>query len=383
MGFHSGSGHDFRVYDGANLARRGDVVVVSINHRINIFGFCNLTDHGDRYADSANVGLLDILDGLQWVRENIGRFGGDSGNVTVFGQSGGGMKVCALLAMPGAQGLFHKAIVQSGPQVRLGTQELSLKLTDGLLQELQLNAGNMSRLYEISYGDLRAAGLRVSKRPLAPWPCVDGRNVPVHPFDPAAPALSANVPLLIGTTLHEGTVQDEPLSEEQLKALLLKRYPKTADRVYDALRSVYPTATPNERLAFGTSTYRRDSVIIAKRKAALNRAPVFAYVFAWETPILSERPARATHFMDLPFVFDNTDLCRQATGGTAEARQLAARMSDAWIHFARTGNPNHGNLPLWPPYGSDRGTTMFFNNRCEVRRDNDRELLEALEQASG
>jgi para-nitrobenzyl esterase len=383
MGFHSGSGHDFRVYDGANLARRGDVVVVSINHRTNILGFCNLVEYGERYADSANVGLLDIVAALRWVRDNIGGFGGDPGNVTVFGQSGGGMKVCSLLAMPGAQGLFHKSIVQSGPQVRLGSQELSLKLTAGLLQELQLNRNTLSRLHEIDFRDLRAAALRASRRPLAPWPCVDGRNVPAHPFDPLAPALSAGIPLLIGTTLHDGTVLDEPLSEELLKGQLLKRYPKTAGRVYDALKGLFPAATPNERLALGTAVYRRDSMKIAKRKAALNRAPVHAFIFAWETPILPERSARATHFMDLPFVFDNTDLCRQATGGTAQARRLAARMSDAWIHFARTGDPNHGDLPRWPPCTAEREATMFFNDRCEVKREYDRDLLTAIEDDAG
>lgn len=386
MGFHSGSGHDFRFYDGTNLARRGDVVVVSINHRLNILGFCNLAEYGEQYSDSANVGLLDIVAALTWVRDNIARFGGDPGNLTVFGQSGGGMKVCALLAMPSAKGLFHKAIVQSGPRVKLGSPELSAKLATGMLKELGLTKATVSELHKLEFRKLREAAITASRYSDAPWPSVDGRVLPAHPFDPVAPVISADVPLLIGTAQHEGINRTQPISEDELKEELRKQYPRSSGKIYDLLGQIYPGTSANERLAISTrggsgpdaQHYRRESVAIAKRKAALQAAPVYAYIFAWQTPIFSERPARAVHFMDLPFVFYNTDRCAHATGGTAQARQLAAKMSDAWVCFARTGNPGHSALPRWPAFSAGRDATMFFNDRCEVKFDHDRELLALL-----
>jgi para-nitrobenzyl esterase len=320
-------------------------------------------------------GLMDIVAALTWVRDNISSFGGDPGNVTVFGQSGGGMKICALLAMPLAKGLFHKAIVQSGPRVRLGESQLSAKLAGGVLKELGLTSA--SDLHSVEFPRLRNATVTAAKYSDAPWPCVDGRILPAHPFDPAAPAISADVPLLIGTTLHEGA-QQGPFSEAELKEQLRKRRPQNDHRIYDLLASTYPGTTATERLAIATSDYRRDSMTIARRKAALQAAPVHAYVFAWQTPILAERPARATHFMDLPFVFYNTDRCAHATGGTVEARRLAGRICDAWVSFARTGNPGHAGLPKWPALSASRDATMFFNDRCEMKFDHDRELLAAL-----
>jgi para-nitrobenzyl esterase len=379
MGFHSGSGHQFRVYDGANLARRGDAVVVTLNHRINIFGFCNLKEYDDRLSQSANVGMLDIVAALQWVRDNIARFGGNPENVTVFGQSGGGMKICTLFAMPQAQGLFHKAIVQSGPRLRSGTLEGSARLSAGVVRELGISGDIVQQLQEVDFRKLRSAAMSAARTADAPQPIVDGLTVVSHPLDEEALEMSSQIPLLIGTTLHEGNRSDKLLSESDLDEIVRKRFPGKFREVTETLKRTYPSSSANERLAIVTSYYRRDSIQIAARKAALNAAPVFVYQFAWETPIFAERPARAIHFSDLPFTFDNTDLCPHATGGTKEARKLAARISEAWVRFARTGNPNHPGLPQWPRFSAERDSTMFFNDRCEVKFDHDRELLRTMQ----
>lgn len=378
IGFHSGSGHQFTFYDGANLARRGDVVVVSINHRLNLFGFLNLAEFGESYANSANAGMLDIVAALEWVRENIANFGGDAGNVTIFGQSGGGYKVCHLLAMPSAQGLFHKAIVQSGPSLTSGSDEDSRKFAADMVQELGLTASSITGLHTVSPERLLDARIMVQRKlSIFPRPVVDGRVLPSHPFEPVAPAISAGVPLLIGTTLHEGA-PDEPITESTLRDHLRKSHPAKADALFDVLGRTYPGTHPAERCAIVRQDERRNSVAVAKRKAALKAAPVYSYLFAWETPLFPERPARAVHFTELPFVFNNTDRCAHATGGTEQARQLAARMSDAWVSFARTGNPGHSGLPKWTSFTAERDATMFFNDRCEVKFDHDRELLAAL-----
>jgi para-nitrobenzyl esterase len=387
-GYEAGSSQELPSYDGENLSRRGDVVVVSINHRLNVFGYLNMAAvGGEKYARSVNVGMLDIVAALQWVRDNVVRFGGDPGNVTVFGQSGGGAKVSTLMAMPSARGLFHKAIVQSGSQLRLASAEASAAQAAAVLQELQaqgvgteqLTQVPPARLVEIATAvknKLQSAKPRASITDRLGWqPWIDGSVVTSHPFDPQAPALAAQVPMLIGTTMHEfssASMLPDPrsLTEQWLVEDVAKTYGDSAQQIVDAFRRGHPGALPYELAAIigATATFRAAAVRQAQLQST--NAPAYLYWFAWKTPVLDGIPL-AYHCAELAFAFDNIDRCANSTGGTPEARDLAAKVSQAWIQFARTGNPNHSGLPRWPAVSAQTLPTMVFDSRCEVKNDPD------------
>jgi para-nitrobenzyl esterase len=390
-GFVSGSSQELRPYDGENLARRHNAVLVSMNHRLNVFGFLDLSQiGGDRYASSANAGMLDLVLALEWVRDNIADFGGDPGSVTIFGQSGGARKVSTLLAMPVARGLFHKAAVLSGSHLRQILPEVSDRLANAVLQELAIGRGDVGRLHQVPTADLLRAGIEAQRKaaaaapagsPAPNWgPVVDGRVLPQHAFDPAAPAISAAVPMLIGNTFCEfGGGVNNPAAHELTIAGLRERLQPTvgarADEVIAAYQKVFPAAQPFEiwGVVVGTRSYRAAAITQAELKAAQNAAPAYMYWFGWKTPVLDGRPL-AYHCQDLAFWFDNIDLAAQATGGTDDARDLATKMSRALVAFARTGDPNHGGLPRWAPFtASGRATMIFENERAVVRNDPDRE----------
>ena len=397
-GFSSGSSQELRPYDGENLAKNHDVVLVSMNHRLNVFGFLDLADAGGAgYASSGNVGMLDLVLALEWIRDNVGRFGGDPGSVTIFGQSGGARKVSTLLGMPAARGLFHKAAVLSGSTLRQATPDVSQRLSAAVLQELGVSKGNLTRLHEIGTDALLDAGIAAQRKlaqgatPAAPapnWgPVLDGRVIPQHTFDPAAPAMSANVPMIIGNTFVEfgggmGNPDAHLLTVEQLQERLGPLVGASARDVVKAYQSIFPAAKPFEILGVvqGTRAYRLAAVTQAERKAAQNAAPAFMYWFGWKTPVFDGRPL-AYHCQDLAFWFDNIDLAAQATGGTDDARKLATAMSRALVAFARTGNPGHDGLPKWPAFtAGTRATMVFENERSTVRNDPDgaaRRLLSA------
>lgn len=392
-GYTAGSGQELKSYYGENLARRGDVVVVSINHRLNCLGYLNLAEYGDSYGASVNVGNLDIVAALEWVRDNIANFGGDPGNVMIFGQSGGGSKVSHLMAMPAAKGLFHKAAVQSGSALRSGSMENSAKLAAATLQELGISRSDIGRLHDVPYEKLLGAvGAAQRKlgggRPAGPGgggfglsPAVDGKILPAHPFDPSAPQLTAGVPMLIGTVLNERSISAydsklEAMTESEAKQEIAKQHPDKADRIYDVFRKTYPAAKPVEIVGLSSSV-RTNAIAQAGRKMALNSAPAYLYLFAWQTPMLDGRP-RAFHCSELAFAFYNTDGCAHMTGGSAEARDLSARVSDAWINFARKGDPNHAGLPKWPVFAADKVPSMIFDKKCEVKFDHDREAREIV-----
>ena len=406
-GFSTGSGHEMNVYDGESLARRGDVVVVSLNHRVGAVGFLNLASlGGEKFAASPNLGLLDIVAALEWVRDNIRSFGGNPENVTVFGQSGGGGKVTALMAMPRAAGLFHRAIVESGSMLKMPDPETTARLAAAVLKELEISKANLDQVQTVPVGRIINAGViaantlfppRNDSTPfeferhaeLKPWaPTVDGAFLPESPFcSGRAPAVSSTVPLLVGSTRTEiGVGWDWPEFEEftgvELAEFLTKAYGgEKGARVLDALRHGHPDAKPCDLFAIWQSSgFRRAVLHQATAKAAQGAAPAFVYLFAWNTPILDGR-VRSYHCAELPFVFDNTDRCDAATGGGSSARALAAKVSEAWIRFASSGDPNHGGLPHWPAFTAEKDATMVFDNTCAVAYDADRDELSALAEA--
>ncbi|MGZ3274273.1 MAG: carboxylesterase/lipase family protein [Caulobacteraceae bacterium] len=390
-GFEAGSGNDIPAFHGENLARRGDVVVVTLNHRLNLLGFLDLSRFGEGYAQSGNVGMLDIVAALEWVRDNISAFGGDPTRVLIFGQSGGGAKVSALMGMPSAKGLFHRAIVQSGSFAFVNTPEKSRRLADLMLSELGLGASDLDRLHALPYPELQRASVAALRKANGPGggppdprrtasrlmfaPVTDGQVLPDSPFSPNAPAISADVPLIVGTTLNEFTSGiNHPEFEQMSEAELSKRtealYPGRGGVVVSAFRQRTPGATPFDLWSrIATAPVRQAAVDQAAAKAALKGAPAYLYWFTWRTPILDGRP-RAFHCAEIPFVFHNADLCDHMTGGGARAKALADRMADTWIQFARTGTPNHPGLPRWAPFAPGV-PTMIFDDDTRLERDPD------------
>ena len=393
-GYTAGSGQELPSYDGESLSRRGDVVVVSINHRLNVFGYLNLAEYGSQYADSGNVGMLDIIEALQWVRDNIANFGGDPGTVLIFGQSGGGGKVSTLMAMPPAKGLFHRAIVESGSTLRVGNEDVSRATAAALLKELGLDKSSVEKLHDIPAAELEAAAVKVTRPPHLTgvinfrsmserpgwYPVMDGRLVAQHPFEPQASPLSAPVPLLAGSTLNEFTTGiNHPDAFEMTQPELEKRateaFQDRAGEVIGSYRKLYPSANPFQLWSvIATSGVRRNVIEQCKQKAAQKAAPAYCYQFAWQTPILNGRPM-AFHCSELAFVFNNTARCDRMTGDGEAARALAEKMSDVWVAFARTGDPNIKGLPHWRPFTDVDRTTMIFNDICEASDNLDTEQL--------
>ncbi len=399
-GFSSGSSQELKAYDGESLARRGDVVLVSLNHRLNVLGYLNLAAYGEKYAASGNVGQTDIVLALEWVRDNIARFGGDPANVTIFGQSGGGGKVSTLMAMPSAKGLFHKAIVQSATGVRVASAETSAKVAAETLAQLGLTPARIADLHNVPYEKLLAAaeaayrkvqptqnsgGIRTISRGERPGfaPFVDGKIVAQQPFDPRGPEVSAQVPLLVGTALNEMMTatshpEYEAMTEQEVRSRVNQSYPGKGDKIVDAFRKVYPKTKWFDVLSFiGAQAQRNDSTVQAARKAAQGAAPAYMYLFAWQTPVLDGRP-RAFHCSELPFCFNNTDRAAAMTGGSAEARDLAAKVSDAWLNFAKKGDPNHPGLPKWAAYTAANPTVMYFDTKCEAKSDPEQQARKGI-----
>lgn len=393
-GFTTGSSQELPAYDGENMSRMGDVLVVSINHRLNAFGYLDLSEYSDKYISSGNVGMLDIVASLEWVRDNIANFGGDKDNVTIFGQSGGGAKVITLMAMPAARGLFHKAISQSNSIVQVSNHAYATQFTAQVLKELNIDRSNIDELHNVPVGHIIAA-IAVAEKAMGSavphdvgraglQPVVDSEVLPMHPFDPGAPAISANIPFMVGTTRNEASASIdsaalEEMTEYGLKEKIMSKYPTRGKGIYNAMRKVHPTAKPVEILSY-LSAQNAMAYLQAQRKAGQHAAPVYLYMFAWHTKMLDGRP-RAFHCSELPFAFANTARCENYTGNTEEAKKLADNMAMAWINFARNGNPDHKDLPHWPSFNEQKGAMMVFNNTCEVKVDPDGEARQIMERA--
>lgn len=384
-GLAAGSGNDLLAYSGQNLADRGDVVVVTHNHRLNLFGYLDLSSFGGRWANSSNLGMLDIVAVLQWVRDNIAAFGGDPANVTLFGQSGGGAKVSALMAMPAARGLFHKAIVQSGSPRMMGsnTPEQARATADKVLARLGLDASSLDQLAAMPAEKLAVANTVVGFG----WKLSVGH--PSLPIEPGSPKAAAQpVPLLVGTNLNEFVnAVDNPRARDFAEADLLRETGKLfgaqGPAIAAAYRRSWPNRTPFELFGAIQAAGVRSAAL---QQAAANQAVTgnaWHYLFAWRTPVLGGTPG-TFHSAEIAFVFNNAGLCVNQTGGGEEAVALAHRMSDAWVAFARTGKPVHPGLPAWPTVGSN-DATMVFDDRCHVVTELEkpgRELIAAAQTAS-
>ena len=388
-GFQVGSG-SHPVTDGTNLASCGDVVVVSLNHRLSIYGFLHLEEIcGPDFAGSGVAGMLDIVLALKWVRDNIEAFGGDPSNVTIFGESGGGRKVSVLMGMPAARGLFHRAIIESGPHPRCIPRDLATRLASKYFEWLGLEVGDVAKLQSLSerevfnqFGkfisstdDSLLGGGRAGRWLLSP--VVNGNFLPANPFSPASPA-SFDVPLLIGTNKDEAALflANEPgigdINKEQVIERLQGVLGDRAEDVFKLHRrnrpeeSLYSTLT-----AISSEDRRLLSIETAEAKVKQGGAPVYMYFFTWES---NSGLLKAAHTMEIPFIFRNLDATPIV--GTREDRYaLADMMSDAWIAFARNGNPNYPGLPKWEAYDIERRATMIFDvpskleydPRCEER----------------
>src|ERR1700674_1065675 len=393
-GFSTGSGSG-AILDGTNLAHSGDVVVVSLNHRLNVLGFTYLGEEaGSDFALSGGVGLLDIVAALEWVRDNIAHFGGDPNLITIFGQSGGGRKVATLLSMPSAQGLFHRAIVESGAVLRLMTQEDAIHYSQLLLTELGLRGDQTRELQSVPLDRLLAANAAALKKTDQTAPgytpntaMVDGKAIPPNPWDPAGPAMSAKVPLLIGWARTEETLYDRPtpdalaLDEAGLKARAAKRLGMDPAQVIETYRKAHPDASPWDLYILIATDHPRGIYAreLAKRKAAQAAAPAYLYRFDWETPEGGGH-MRSPHTIEMPFVFHNVAIAGPLISKMPEAYALAEKVSAAWVAFARTGDPNTPGVPRWPAYSAGSRDTMLFNNTLRVEQDPDRGPRLVMEQ---
>lgn len=404
-GYSWGSSYELPAYDGENLARRGDFVVVSLHHRLSTFGFLNLSElNGSRFAHSHNLGMSDIVFLLEWVRDNVANFGGDPGNVTIVGQSGGGGKVSILLSMPSAKGLFHKACVHSGSTLRLPETDKSLSLSSAVLAELNVSAGNADVLQSISSEQLLNAALAALTKVNAPLanapttpgrnprlsfsPYVDGEVIPQQPFDPGAPVVSADVPMFVCNTLNEFIdALDKPdafsMTADELSSKISAVYGNRAAEIIAVFRKGHPKANNFQlwSIISASGATRANAVKQCQRKAALQKASVYNCWWQWQTPILDGRPM-ALHAGDLAFFFHNLQRCEAQTGDSPEARTLADQMSEAWIHFARTGDPNHPGIPKWSPVTPNGSETMIFNAPCVFSKDPDSDERRILERSS-
>jgi para-nitrobenzyl esterase len=380
-GYTLGSG-SWPLYDGSNLARRGDVVVVTVNHRLGVFGYLQLAHLDPAEGAAGNAGILDLVAALEWVRDNVARFGGDPANVTIFGESGGGAKVCSMLAMPAARGLFHRGVVQSGPSMYLTPPDDAAARTAKVLGELGLPSDDpgaaVAGLRSVTADGLLAAQLAVAGAVRGPMgggfgPVLDGVHLTVHPGKAVQSGEAPDVPLMIGTTFDEATLfmAGEPalrdpslMSDADLEARA-RMFGDRAETLLAAYRASRPEATPIDLLvAMQTdAVMRMPSIRLAERKLAGGRAPVWMYLFTW-----AAGPLRSGHGYELPFVFHNV---HEPVLHPSETRQqLADRMSGAWLAFARYGDPNHDGLADWPPYDLDARPTMIFDRgTCRVEDD--------------
>lgn len=370
-GFATGSGNGPQ-YDGAQLAKFGDVVVVTVNHRLASYGYLHVADLGapSEFAYAGVVGMMDLVASLEWVRDNIERFGGDSGKVMVFGQSGGGAKTSTILAMPSAKGLFHSAGVQSGSTIRSATREQGTKSAELLLAKLGISKGNIADIQKVSWQQILDAQTAVGTTANF-TPVVDGKLLPHHPFDPTAPPESADVPVVISTTLEDAALRltNFDLDEAGLKKIVNERYGPKAEHMLALYRERYPNKSPFliQAQIFTDEGARRNAMLQAERKSALGKAPAYMYLWAFASSGFDGKFG-AVHGTDVSASFDNY---RDGVGGSGSRaeRALWDRFASAWVSLAKTGNPNNPQIPNWPRYDPSGRATMIFDDELRVEDD--------------
>jgi para-nitrobenzyl esterase len=394
-GYTSGNSIEHPEYHGENLSRQGNIVFCSLNHRLGPLGFSNFAGiGGEKYAASGNVGMLDIVAALEWIRDNISNFGGDPDNVTLMGQSGGGAKVCTLTGMPSAKGLFHKAVALSGTALNGGKKDYSEKLGSYILQEAGLSPSQIDKLQELPWKDYYALADKASMKLRTETgttgmmggfgPVADGIYIPQQPF--YSGELSSNIPMLICSTFNERSPSSFDSSLEDISFDKAKDLAKTirgfgvslaenASNIIDAYAKDFPDKKPIEILSMALSNRQR-TIETANAKAQ-QPAPVYLAWFGWNTPLFDGR-LRAFHTMDIGFWFYNTDVQISHTGGGARPRNLATKMSDALVQFMKAGNPEGTGLPDWPRYSVAKGETMILDDKCGIKNDPDREARKTL-----
>ncbi|WP_375291578.1 carboxylesterase/lipase family protein [Qipengyuania sp.] len=392
-GFEVGTGSS-ALYDGTNLAKRGDVVVATINSRLNVFGFCDLSRQlGDAYRSSGNAGIMDLAMAMRWVRENIAAFGGDPNNITIFGQSGGGRKVSMCYASPLATGLFQRGIVQSGSHLMVHTPEKADALVRLLLAELGLSEGDAGKLAGIEQKTLSEANLAAIKKAGYRFePTLDGIVIPEQPFISRAPQFSAHIPMMVGTARTELAAQlgarDRKLfalTEDALPAAIEPFVGRGNEaEALKAYRAVDADASPSElffRIATGRA-YDRDATLMAEARASQGRERTWLYKLDWPSPIYQGQRI-SPHSLDLPFIFDNVTKGsgpRMVGPPTSDTAALSNTMAETWLAFARSGNPNNAAIPNWHPYELSDRTTMIFDVPPHVESDPYREERQFMSQ---
>jgi len=392
-GFTFGSSYELPSHEGAQMARHHDVVQISVNHRLNILGFLDVSEiGGSAYEDSVNVGMTDLVAALRWVHDNIENFGGDPDRVMIYGQSGGGSKVTTLMGMPSADGLIHRASAQSGGGGNIPIREQQREVSRQLMKDLGLAANDIGSLQKMEWAKLNAAGnaavAKVNPRgPVAPgpgapgtpragWgPSVDGKVINMRSFFDAAPEISKNVPMLVGSVSEEGNRMSSHPTEEEWHANLARAY---GDEKAAAIIATLKKSYPNKKIqtlsymcggAGGLNglSMRNNVVKMARLKHELKAAPAYAYYFTWQTPIFDGLPG-AWHTAELQFCFDNTKRCEQGTGNTPEAQALAKKMASAWATFAATGKPSIPGV-TWSPTDPETNKTMVWDSQCRMVDD--------------
>jgi para-nitrobenzyl esterase len=379
-GYSMGSAGDPQ-YDGSALARRGDVVVVAINHRLNALGFLYLGALHNDFADSGNAGMLDIVLALDWVRDNIANFGGDPKNVTIFGESGGGSKVSHMLAIPKAQGLYHKAIIQSGAALVALRKEKAAEHAERTLAKLGVAPADVHKLQSMDIRQIIAAAAGAQARGEEVMrPVIDDRTLSRDPFTPDAPDISRGVPVMVGTTKDEAALfmSADPLfgkmSEEQARERAGKMLGSKGNAAIDVIKDLRPSYTPTywvAALATAQGAWTK-SIQLAERKFDQRTVPVYMYRLDWEAPF-EGGALKSPHGLDTPLVFDNAQARPKMNGTGPEPKAIAATMSKAWVNFARSGDPSQRGLP-WPKYDTTDRKTMIFNVSSHVVSDPDRAL---------
>ncbi len=389
-GYTAGSSCELPSYDGENLSRTGDVVVVSINHRLNVLGFLDLSAVSEKYAQSANVGMMDVVAALEWVNKNIENFGGDPDNVTIFGQSGGGGKVTTMMYVPSAKGLFHKAIMQSGGGGTFTSKEQTQKVGPAILEELGISPSEIEKINDVPYDDLLAAGTRALAKVsegsggmmggLGWAPSCDGEFIPLQPGEPGAEDLAKDIPVIMGSNRVEFGAFSAPAdllhaNEATVEEFLQSTYGDRTDAYIEAFNSAYPNAKLPSDKTDVDMMFRPTLLDFASLKSSVSgAAPVYNYVFSWDSPIL-DGMLKCSHCMEINFVFNNIARNEQYTGGGPEAYALAEKLSKTWTTFAKTGNPNNSEIPEWEPFTVDGGATMILDNESELRHHHDAELI--------